>query len=86
MDDDWGDEELRLVSVTAEQLAAAQAQVESCEACDPESEIPFDWLLREVVSNQGYVDYILPTPAKCPKCRAEIHEGTLTNPDRVGTP
>ena len=43
-------------------------------------EIPFDWVLRAFADAKDYVDYILPAPGLCPKCRAEIHEKTLVQP------
>jgi len=77
---DLEDPELLLVPVTTDQLKLAQEDIEGCEACDPEAEIPFDWVIRDHVTNQGYVDYILPAPAKRPKCKAAIHEKTLVMP------
>ena len=78
--EDLNDPELRFVSVTKDQLVRAQAQIGSCEACDPRTEIPFDWLLRDVASEKGYVDYIIPEPARCPRCRSDVHEKTLVEP------
>jgi hypothetical protein len=78
--DDFNDPDLRFVSITEDQLARAQTQFGSCEACDPDSEIPFDWLLRDVASEQGYVDYIIPGPVRCPRCHSEVHEKTLVHP------
>jgi len=78
--EDFNDPELRFVSITAGQLTLAQRQIASCEACDPDAEIPFDWLLRDVASERGYVDYIIPAPAHCPRCHAEVHEKTLVHP------
>jgi hypothetical protein len=40
------DTELKYVPVSIQQLARAVAQLESCEKCNPEAEIPFDWVLR----------------------------------------
>jgi len=71
---DLEDSELRFVPVSIQQLARAVTQVESCEKCYPEAEIPFDWILRAFVDANDYVDYILPAPGICPKCRSEIQE------------
>jgi len=46
---DLEDSELRFVPVSIQQLARAVTQVESCEKCYPEAEIPFDWILRAFV-------------------------------------
>jgi hypothetical protein len=77
---DFNDTELKFVPVSIQQLARAVTQVESSENCNPEAEIPFDWILRAFADARGYVDYILPAPGLCPKCRAEIHEKTLVQP------
>ena len=78
--EDIRDPELKFVPVTIMQLARAASQVESCEKCNPDAEIPFDWVLRSLTNAQEYVDYILPAPGICPNCRAEIHEKTLVKP------
>jgi hypothetical protein len=79
-EDDLHDPELKFVPVTIMQLARAVSQVESCEKCNPDAKIPFDWVLRAFSNALDYVDYILPAPGVCPKCRAEIHEKTLVQP------
>ena len=71
------DPELQFIPMTQDQLTLAQEDIESCQACDPEAEIPFDWVIEDHATSQGYVDYILPAPAKCTKCKAEIREETL---------
>jgi hypothetical protein len=38
------DTELKFVPVSIHQLARAVTQVESCEKCNPDAEIPFDWV------------------------------------------
>ena len=77
---DLADTELKFVPVSIQQLARAVTQMESCEKCNPDAEIPFDWILRAMADAKDYVDYILPAPGLCPKCRAEIHEKTLVQP------
>jgi hypothetical protein len=78
--EDLNDPELRYVTITKDQLLRARAQIGSCEACDPIAEIPFDWLLTSVATDKGYVDYIIPEPAYCPRCRSEVYEKTLVEP------
>jgi hypothetical protein len=46
--EDFNDPDLRFVSIAEDQLALAQTLIGSCKACDPEAEIPFDSLLRDV--------------------------------------
>src|SRR5689334_12604014 len=79
--EDLADPDLRYVSITQDQLLRAQAQIASCMSCNPEAEIPFDWLIRDVMSDRGYVDYIMPLPAKCPNCYCPINEKTLVQPE-----
>jgi hypothetical protein len=74
------DTELKFVPVTLMQLVRAVAQVESCEKCNSESEIPFDSILRRLIRAQDDAEYILPAPGRCPNCRADIHEKTLVQP------
>ena len=45
---------------------------------DSGTELPFDWMLNEVPGNSGsVVDYLLPEPAKCPRCFREVTEKAL---------
>jgi hypothetical protein len=81
---DLQDTEMKYVPVSIQQLARAVTQVDSCEKCNPEAEIPFDWVLRAIADAKDYFDYILPAPGLCPKCRAEIYEKTLVQP--IGNP
>jgi hypothetical protein len=76
---DLNDTELKYVPVSIQQLARAVTQVESYEKCNPDAEIPFYGILRAFADAKDYIDYILPAPGLCPKCRAEIHEKTLWN-------
>jgi len=81
---DLEDSELNFVPVSIQQLARAVTQVMSCEKCNPEAEIPFDWVLRAFADAKDYVDYILPAPGLCPKCKSDTHEKTLVQP--IGNP
>jgi hypothetical protein len=73
-------EEQIVVLVESATLRQAERLIESCEACNEEgSEIPFDWILDRLTGSDSTVtDYIL--EAKCPNCRREILEKTLTEP------
>ena len=62
-------------------LRKAAKLITSCERCNPDAEIPFDWILDRVTgSNRIVTDYILECPAKCPSCQREMLEKTLWNP------
>jgi hypothetical protein len=52
--------------------------------CDLSSRLPFDWVLRAIANAKKYVDYVLPAPGLCPKCKSDIHEKTLVQP--IGNP
>jgi hypothetical protein len=62
----------------------AELLIESCEQCNPEgAEIPFDNILDRVTpSDPSVTDYILESPAKCPRCFRQITEKTLVERSR----
>jgi hypothetical protein len=50
----------------------------SCEACNPEADIPFTWLLdRASGQDQTVGDYILSEPATCQRCQGPVFEEAL---------
>ena len=60
---------IKLIAVSRTTILEAQSRLLGCEVCSPEAEIPFDWLLDEVMGNSGgEADYVQSEPAKCPKC------------------
>ena len=62
-------------------LRKAAKLITSCERCNPDAEIPFDWILDLLTgSDRSITDYILDQPAKCPNCHREILEKTLVEP------
>ena len=51
-------------------LREAERLIESCEHCNPDAEVPFDWILDRITGSDSTVtDYILEAPAKSPNCR-----------------
>jgi hypothetical protein len=45
-----------------------EESAESCEHCHPDdAEIPFDWILAEVMNKRGPYEFILSESARCPK-------------------
>jgi hypothetical protein len=75
-------EQQNVVLIDAATLRQAERMIESCEQCNPDAEIPFDWILDRVTGCKGSVtDYILESPAKGPHCRHEILEKTLVEPE-----
>ena len=73
---------IRMITIEAAVIRAAEKLIESCNHCNPEgAEIPFDNILDRVTgSDAELTDYILESPAKCPNCRREILEKTLVEP------
>jgi hypothetical protein len=71
------------VLVDSATLRKAEQLIQSCEHCNPEgAEIPFDVILDRVTgSDPSVTDYILEQPAKCPKCRRDVLEKTLVEPE-----
>ena len=70
---------IEFITIGPEVIHRAEELTESCEHCHPgDAEIPFDWLLAEVVGKHGPFEFILAEPARCPNCKHEITEKTLT--------
>ena len=72
----------RIVLVDEAAVRQAQRRIESCEQCTSEgAEFPFDLLLDRLTGSDPKVtDYIVESPAKCPRCRRDILEKTLVEP------
>ncbi len=72
---------ITILALSRATLLRAQSQILGCEACSPDAEIPFDWILDDVTGRDGSeVDYVLSEPGKCPKCFGEVTEKTLVEP------
>jgi hypothetical protein len=76
-------EQQNVVLIRAGTLREAERRIGSCEHCNPdEADIPFDWILDRVTGSDSKVtDYILEEPAKCPRCRRDVLEKTLIEPE-----
>ncbi len=73
---------MEIFAVGTETIRRAQNTLSSCEACNEQAELPFDWILDEVTGHRGSgCDYFLTEPARCPRCGAVIIEKTLVQPD-----
>jgi hypothetical protein len=70
---------IQLVIPSIDSIRTAQSLVLSCESCDPgAAEFPFDWILDDVTGlNGSTADYLMPEPARCPRCGAPVFEKTL---------
>jgi hypothetical protein len=72
---------IEFITVGPEVIHRVEKLTESCEHCHPgDAEIPFDWLLADVIAKHGPFEFILAEPARCPNCKHEVTEKTLTDP------
>jgi hypothetical protein len=75
-------EQQNLLAVSTRTIHEAEQRIDSCEQCNPaDAEIPFDWILDRVTGSDSTItDYVIESPAQCPKCRGKIFEKTLIEP------
>jgi hypothetical protein len=76
-------EQQNVVLIRAGTLRQAERRIDSCEDCNAEeAQISFDWILDRITGADSKVtDYVLEEPAKCPRCRHDILEKTLVEPE-----
>jgi hypothetical protein len=75
-------EETDVVAIDRKTIETAMRQVLGCEACSPDAQIPFDWILDRVTGRSGATtDYVLEVPGICRQCGGEIREKTLVEFD-----
>jgi hypothetical protein len=73
---------IQILALGAVTIRRAQEAISSCEGCNKDAELPFDWILDEVTGLQGSTtDYFLTEPARCPRCGGSIMEKTLVEAD-----
>ena len=74
--------DIRILALSTATIRRAQDAIASCEACNNDAELPFDWVLDEVTGCDGSTtDYFLTEPARCPRCGCSVVEKTLVQPD-----
>jgi hypothetical protein len=72
---------IEVLALSTTTIRRAQDAISSCESCNNDAELPFDWVLDEVTGRDGSVtDYFLPEPARCPRCGCSVMEKTLVEP------
>jgi hypothetical protein len=72
---------IELITVDAKAIRQAESRIGGCEACHAsEAELPFDWILAEVLDKHGPIEFVMAETARCPTCR-EITEKTLVEPE-----
>ena len=68
-------------SILIDASTKSRSMIESCEHCNPVgAEIPFDWILADVLDKRGPFEFVMSESARCPNCRAELTEKTLVEP------
>ena len=67
--------ECELLTVSREQAELAASEVSGCEACRESAEIPFDWILADVMNCPGMCEFIIPL------CHGPVTEKTLVDRD-----
>ena len=74
-------DEIDIVLVDQRDAMRAMRYVVGCESCRPtDAEVPFDWVLDYVTGRLGCnTDYVLESPATCPRCRGSILEKTFVD-------
>ena len=71
----------QVLALSTATIRRAQEAISSCESCNSEAELPFDWVLDEVTGCDGSAtDYFLTEPARCPRCGRTVIEKTLVEP------
>ena len=74
--------DIHILALGASTIRRAQEAIASCEACNQDAELPFDWILDEVTGRNGSTtDYFLTEPARCPRCSGAVIEKTLVEAD-----
>jgi hypothetical protein len=72
---------IELAAVDAVSIRKVEAMIAGCERCRPqEAEIPFDWMIAEVLDRRGPFEFVLTESARCPSCRNGVSEMTLVEP------
>src|SRR5262245_7716234 len=72
---------IELITVDPKAILAAQSRIAGCERCrGDEAQLPFDWILADVLSKRGPYEFVLSEVAHCPNGRAEITEKMLVEP------
>jgi hypothetical protein len=72
---------IEFVTVEPATIHTAESKIAGCERCrNDESDIPFSFVIADVLEKHGAFEFILSEPGHCPNCRAELTEKTLVEP------
>jgi hypothetical protein len=72
---------IEFVSVEPATIRTAESKIAGCERCrNDESDIPFNFVIADVLGKHGAFDFVMSEAGRCPNCRAELSEKTLVEP------
>lgn len=66
-----------VIAVSMATTRKAELEILACECCDRTVDASFSCLLDRVTGRPAGVAYVLPEPARCPSCGADVLEHTL---------
>src|SRR6266404_4208936 len=70
---------VEVVAIGETSLVKAQLRITACAACSKSACNSFASLLASVLENSGPTEYLLSSPAHCPKCATPVFETTLVH-------
>jgi len=66
---------IEFVSVEPATICTAESKIAGCEQYrNDESDIPFNFVIADVLGKHGAFDFILSEAGRCPSCKAELSE------------
>ena len=72
---------IEFVSVQPATIRTAESKIAGCERCrNYELDIPFSFVIADVLEKHVAFDFILSEAGRCPNCKAELTEKTLVEP------
>jgi len=72
---------VEIIAVDQNVIRQAESQIAGCERCHgDEADLPFDWILADVINKHGPYEFALTEPARCPNCRGPLTEKNLVEP------
>jgi hypothetical protein len=73
---------IQILAIGELTIRRAQEAISSCEGCNHDAELPFDWILDEITGRDGSTtDYFLTEEVRCPRCGCGVSEKTLVEAD-----
>lgn len=67
----------QIIAVSVKTLRRAEMRLRSCVSCDRTADVRFDLVLKALERVPVNTEFIMPEPARCPRCGSDILEHTL---------